>query len=94
MESVVFTIGGAWVLGALFGSVFPRATLVGRKPPPFPGEWWKLPSGEPVEVTAVEGKQVHYRHDGVQRSVPRKQLEQHGSRWDGPPQLASMLGRD
>ena len=94
MEGVVALIGGSWLLGAAFGVLFPRATLVGRTPPPFPGEWWQLPSGEPVEVTAVEGKQVHYRHAGVQRSVPRKQLEQHGTRWTGPRELSSMAGRD
>ncbi len=87
MEGLVFTLGGAWLLGAAFGYLFPRAALVGREPPPFPGEWWQLPSGEQVEVTAVEGKQVHYRQAGVRRTVTRVQLQKHGCRWTGPAEL-------
>ena len=90
---LVFGVLIAGVLGSAgfaVGYAWPQLTRGRKRAPPFAGEWWQLPSGGCAELLDVGPVHIRYRLDGGEHSVPREQLEQHGRRWAGPPELVDL----
>ncbi|GEM_PF-4890821 len=90
---IVLLFGLLGSAGFALGYVFPRLGHLDRTAPPFPGEWWQLPSGDRAEVLGIEGDHVRYRLGDQEHTAPIRQFEQQGRRWGGPPELVDLTER-